>query len=642
MAEPADWMYWDPKALEAFYAEQNANTPVQGPGTGDVAPAPPPPLTGASLVAKHKRRAMGGSSPEIAAAEQQVKNEQIAAALSGLPAGVQRFSDLINSGQVDIQEYLRNVATDPSYAGSVEGLSPAQIGAQQKAAAQSAATNARFSSDLSWLDPIFQRQAALVGPSQAAQAQSDAGAIAAQQHSYQSLMDAAGKSLSFQSPAQQEALAKQWAAVQGGQGAPQFAGPGQQQSLYDTILGQSGGANAGLSFDSGARQQEQYGNLQGIIAGGGADTIEMARRQAQRADQESWLRGQREADMQNLAERGMAGSGAELLATSSANQAAAGRNSLADLQTAAALEERRLGAINSAAGLASTMRGNTIDEQALLNQARTSNWGTLSGLANQMRSADFLEKSYLDKRGLDALTAQTDLANQMRGQQASEQIAQGNLQAQNLGNAANIANQARSQTWNENFGRGQAADTVAQLNAAAVNSAASANQQHLSQGYQAMQEMRQQAALAKMQMALQTGVAMTAQDIQETLGAFNQSTNIAGQTAGQFNTGNANYNGTMTGTGQIGGQNLLNATIGQNNAAGNLAGAVGNVAGDIVAQASGMGGAAGGQNGNAGIAGMAGAAGGTAGAAGGATSAPQQTTQVGQSNWLKNLGSFFG
>ena len=521
------------------------------------------------------------------------------AALAGLPAGLERFGQLVNTPGVDIHDYLQRFNTDPA---SVQNLSPQQIAELQAGDRAAAAERQRLSglesrylSDLSFLDPTFQRQAALLGPSAAASAQSDAGAIAAQQASYQGLTNAANTPLNFQSPAQQQALAQQWSQIQGGQGAPSFAGAGNtQQSLLDQIRASSSAPNAGLTFDTGARQSEQYGNLQGIIAGGGADTIEMARRQAQRADQEAWLRGQREADMQNLADRGMAGSGAELLALSANNQAAAGRNSLADLETAAALEQRRMDAINSAAGLASTMRGNTIEEQALLNNARSTNWNAAAGLANQMRSADYQEKTYLDERTLNALMQQTDLANTMRGQQATESIAQANNTMTGLSNAANIANQARSQTWEENFGRGAAADQVSQLNAAAINSAQSANQQALIQGQQQARQQQFQAAMQNLQLKVQAGLQITEQDLRETMYGYGLGTNVAGQTAGQINTANTNYNGALTGQGFVNGQNNLAAQQAINNAATGWAGAVGGAMDSIISNTSGMGGGSGG------------------------------------------------
>lgn len=133
----------------------------------------------------------------------------------------------------------------------------------------------------------------------------------------------------------------------------------QQQAA---LLGQSAASRAGADPNSIAAQQKALDQLFGIAEGGGATALERARMQRARSDQEGWLRGQREADMQNMAERGMSGSGQELATLAMDRQAAAQRISGADLETEAMLEARALDALMKGSGLASQMRGQSFGE----------------------------------------------------------------------------------------------------------------------------------------------------------------------------------------------------------------------------------------------------------------------------------------
>lgn len=410
------------------------------------------------------------------------------------------------------------------------GVSPEQLAAQAQAQMQEWQTNetdARYGTDLSWLDPSFQYRPELLGQSAGSQVYADPAAIASQSAAMKQAEQFANTGLQFQSPAQQQALAAQWAQVQGGQGAPSFMGNAAQQALIQQAMGMSSQSGPGaLQFDGGARQGEQYGNLQGIIAGGGADAIEMSRRQAARADSESWLRGQREADLADYAERGLTGSGMELLALSGDRQAAAQRNSMADLQTAAALEERRLGAINSAAELGTAMRGNTIDEQSLLNNARTTGLNAATSLANSMRSQDFDERSYLDKRMLDALGQQTDLSSKMRDQQYTEQIGQRSAQQSALDTLASTSGDARRSSAQEGQYRADATDRTNELNQGAINKSKADNQRVLTEGYQQMMDNRVRTHEGALDRNVGIAQGLEAGDRSDNNTGYNQGTNV--------------------------------------------------------------------------------------------------------------------
>jgi hypothetical protein len=128
------------------------------------------------------------------------------------------------------------------------------------------------------------------------------------------------------------------------------------------LLGQSARSQVFADPELIGKQNQALDSLFGIAKDGGASAQERARRAGARADSEDWLRGQRDADMENLSERGMSGSGSELLALGNDRQAAAQRNSKADLETDAWLEQRALDAMQAGGDLAGKMRDTGFSE----------------------------------------------------------------------------------------------------------------------------------------------------------------------------------------------------------------------------------------------------------------------------------------
>lgn len=522
-----------------------------------------------------------------------------------------------------------------------QGLSPQQYAQYQQLSAQ----DDRYGNDLSWLDPSFQYQANQLGQSAGSQAYADPSAIAYQNSAMQQAQQLANSNLSFMSGDQQQSIMNSILGVRAPQfqsdaqqqqalsainavNMPHFAGAGTQQDVLNRALGLASNSGPGaLSFDTSGRQGEQYGNLQGIIAGGGADAIEMARRQAARADSESWLRGQREADMADYAERGLTGSGMELLNLAADRQAAAGRNSAADLQTAAALEERRLGAINSAAGLATNMRGQTIDEQGLLNNRATAGLGVAGSLANSMRSSDIQEQLGLTEAALNKAVAAGSLSSTMRGQTASEQLGLNSALLNQFNSAGNLANTMRSQTANEQLGnrqaqlsalgtlassantaRGQsaqeaqyragAADDFSVRNQQAINSAAAANTAFTQNAYQQMMNNRQQWASTNATNNANLAISQQNFDASENNRAASQAQQVGMYDANARNIALQNLQNALMGTSgmtaaqQLSAQQAANQIYGQMGAwTGDVAGTVGSMG---INAASGAGSAGGG------------------------------------------------
>ncbi len=148
-------------------------------------------------------------------------------------------------------------------------------------------------------------------------------------------------------------------------------------------------ANGEVGRDAQLRALDQ---LFGVAGGGGFSESERGARMKSRMEQEGWLRGQREADMQNMAERGMAGSGAELLSLGQANQTAAQQMALSDATTTAQGEQRALDALMAAGDIGGKLTSAN-DRISQLNQ----------GAVNDARSANTqylqtAQKNMLDKR----------------------------------------------------------------------------------------------------------------------------------------------------------------------------------------------------------------------------------------------------
>lgn len=526
----------------------------------------------------------GNMTPEMAAQAQQ----SIAQQSTAYQQQQQQYQSQLPQFQAQVTQEQR------------AGMTPQQRAAMD----QATATNARYGTDLSWLDPSFQYSPTLLGQSAGSQAAADPSAIAAQQAAMQLGGQYATSNLSFMAPDQQQAIMQQILGVQAPQfmsgaqqqsalnqlsgiAAPQFQGEGTERGVLNQALGLASNTGPGsLAFDTSGRQGEQYGNLKDIIAGGGADAIERAQRAAARADSESWLRGQREADMQQYAERGMAGSGMELQNLAMDRQAAAQRNSLADLQTSAALEQRKMDAINAASGLATNMRGQTIDEQGLLNNRSIAGLSAASGLASNMRSQDIQEQLGLNQAlqaqamGAGQLAGQmrgqtateqlglnqalmnqygtaANLATTMRGQTANEQIANRNAQLSALGTLASTSGQARGQSAQEAQYRATAADDFAQLNQSAINNAANSNTQFLQTSYQQMMNNRQQWEQLMASLGVNTAQGLMGSDAYENRAQSNQASNIGMMDASQFNAAKSGLNSALLGANNQATQNQL-------------------------------------------------------------------------------------
>ena len=554
-------------------------------------------------------------------------------------------------------------------------------------------TNDRYGTDLSWLDPSFQTTPAMLGNAQ--QAYIDPNAIAKQNQTFGAYQQMANTPLQFASPQQQQDMYGTFGGVAGGslnptymgngaqQGIvnsigqlqnPTYASPAQQQQVLSQVQGLKGpqfgssadqtnimdqlgsiarsGGNQGITLDNGQRQGDQYNNLDEIIGRGGLTANQVAARQGQRADEEQWLRSQREADQQQAAARGMSGSGSSLLALGQDRQASAGRNSLADLQSAAQAETNRLGAIGQAGTLAGQMRQQTNADQfglaargdsALLNQGNMANtlrqnayqegMGTSgfqldqtaqeAALANTLRQQQAQEQQYNAGFGLDKLGTQGQITGQMRSQSDQEAQYNAQLQFQAMQQQANLANQLRSDQYNETMGQanttlgalnGQSGiannmagqslsqnqwnagqqNQFSQLNQSAFNTAQQNNAAFLQNSYQSMMNNRQQWQINNLNQGINVATGLQNTDYNNNVAGFNQGTGLAQDDAAAFNQAQTNRNGALMGAnGQTSAQ-VLNANYANNAAGSQPIVNIGQMADTFVSAGTGGPGAAGG------------------------------------------------
>jgi hypothetical protein len=117
-------------------------------------------------------------------------------------------------------------------------------------------------------------------------------------------------------------------------------------------------------------QFESLSALDDIISGGGMTLRDDANMASIQGDVAQADRGRREAIMQGMSERGMGGSGMELLQMLDSSQAATDRASQSGLDIAGMAQQRALDAIMNSGNLAGSMRNQDFGEQAQVAQAQ--------------------------------------------------------------------------------------------------------------------------------------------------------------------------------------------------------------------------------------------------------------------------------
>jgi hypothetical protein len=266
-----------------------------------------------------------------------------------------------------------------------------------------------------------------------------------------------------------------------------------QQALMNEIAGRGTTSDA----QSEAAQRYAIDQLFGLYRQGGQDAQNRAARASARADSENWMLGQREADEQARAMRGMSSSGASILDLAADRQAAASRMSAADLEADAAAERRALDALLAGTSVAGQARSqadayqgqNTAARGALANAMRNAddafaNEGAAmrAGLSTQLRNAD--DQYQLSNRALEGQLATSmrnaddlfanqgaamrgDVLGQMRSAADAYDVNYAGLQsnlATNMRNAGDAYDQAIAQLTGNTMNQMRTAADTYQVN----------------------------------------------------------------------------------------------------------------------------------------------------------------------------------
>jgi len=177
----------------------------------------------------------------------------------------------------------------------------------------------------------------------------------------------------------------------------------------------------GVSADPEAvqAQREALRYIQNVQAQGGLTPEDRARLLDIQDQQSEFERSQREGILASAAQRGVSGSGQELLAQLAANQSGAMQASRQGLQAAALAQRRALEANQALAGQSSQMRGQSFAEQAQRAQAKD---------AVSRFNKEMLDRMYQNRLGLTNARVGAQLAPieaQMTGSMADRKALAG-------------------------------------------------------------------------------------------------------------------------------------------------------------------------------------------------------------------------
>lgn len=220
--------------------------------------------------------------------------------------------------------------------------------------------------------------------------------------------------------------------VQAAQAATALAGPSAMQGITDNpaMLGQ---------------EQASLGALQDLVNKGGLNTTDAANLNQIQGAAAQQSRGQQDAIMQNMAARGMGGSGNELLAKLSASQNATNQAAQQGLDVAGQAQSRALQAMMQGGSLASQLQGQQFGEAAQKASAQDAISKFNAQNSNQMNQYNTAAQNQAGEFNSQQ-AAQLGLANRQQDLGAQQY----NAGAQNQAAAYN--NQGRQNLANQNTG----------------------------------------------------------------------------------------------------------------------------------------------------------------------------------------------
>jgi len=181
---------------------------------------------------------------------------------------------------------------------------------------------------------------------------------------------------------------------------------------------------SGINVDPALKrkQMSSLGALDEIIRGGGLTLQDRANLEKMRMRGATEARGRRESINDSMRRRGMSGSGQELLAQLSSDQAATNLESQAGLEVAGQARQRALDALSRSGDLAGQIRGQDFEEQATIAQAEDA--------INQFNAQNILASDKfnienvmnIEKFNIELNAQQQDMVNKIKSMSFDDQM----------------------------------------------------------------------------------------------------------------------------------------------------------------------------------------------------------------------------
>lgn len=189
-------------------------------------------------------------------------------------------------------------------------------------------------------------------------------------------------------------------------------------------------------------------------------------------------RGAQEAILQNAAQRGVAGSGVEMANRMLAQQAAATRGAASGVEVAAEAQRRALEASARAGDLAGRMRGQSVEEQTAVAQARDAVNRFNTELTNRTNAANVATRNEAQAANLAERQRIAEFNLRQREREAAQRLS---VAQDSFNNTMDLAktrtNAAAGQATNATSASNTAFTNAANLNATAAGQTANAFQQ---------------------------------------------------------------------------------------------------------------------------------------------------------------------
>lgn len=238
----------------------------------------------------------------------------------------------------------------------------------------------------------------------------------------------------------------------------QLQSQGQLSPEMEQALNLGPSAMEQISLDPKIREKQMQAlEAMSGFATGQPTSADMAGFELARRGAASEMQAKSSQLMQEMAQRGQAGSGAELIARLQSQQSGADMLQQAQMQQAQAMQQARLAALQQQSGMAGQLRSQEYGEQSNLAQARDAiarmNMQNAQQIAqrniasrNQAAAANLAERQRIADTNAQMLNAQQQYNKQLQQQEFQNRMALAGAKAGQYGGQAAAAQQQAGQT----------------------------------------------------------------------------------------------------------------------------------------------------------------------------------------------------